>query len=91
MTIHALRIAMVLYGDLTFDSRVQREANSLVAAGHSVTIFCLAGSQATAAMLDPKVAIEVVTVGADAGCPTRRARSSTTAGWGGTPRAPRGW
>ena len=60
---------MVLYGDLTFDSRVQREANSLVAAGHSVTIFCLAGSQATAAMLDPKVAIEVVTVGSRRGLP----------------------
>ena len=30
----ALRVAMVLYGDITFDSRVQREANALVAAGH---------------------------------------------------------
>ena len=49
-----LRVAMVLYDDITFDSRVQREANSLVGAGHSLTIFCLEGSHATATMLDPR-------------------------------------
>jgi hypothetical protein len=48
-----LRVAMVLHGDITFDSRVQREANPLVGAGHSVTLFCLAGSHETARMLDP--------------------------------------
>ena len=40
---HALRVGMVLYSALTFDSRVQREANALAAAGHHVTIFCLDG------------------------------------------------
>ena len=49
-----LRIAMVLYGDLTFDSRVQREANSLAGDGHSVTIFCLGGASSTASILDPR-------------------------------------
>jgi glycosyltransferase involved in cell wall biosynthesis len=39
-----LRIAMALYGDVTFDSRVLREADTLCAAGHAVTIYCLAGS-----------------------------------------------
>ena len=39
----SLRIAMALYGDVSFDSRVQREAASLAAAGHAVTIYCLAG------------------------------------------------
>jgi glycosyltransferase involved in cell wall biosynthesis len=38
-----LRIAMALYGDLTYDSRVQREAKSLSAAGYEVTIYCLSG------------------------------------------------
>jgi glycosyltransferase involved in cell wall biosynthesis len=35
---------MALYGDVTFDSRVQREADVLSQAGHHVTVFCLAGS-----------------------------------------------
>jgi glycosyltransferase involved in cell wall biosynthesis len=39
-----LRIAMALYSDVSFDSRVQREAASLAAAGHEVTIYCLAGT-----------------------------------------------
>jgi glycosyltransferase involved in cell wall biosynthesis len=33
---------MALYGDLTYDSRVQREARTLAAAGYQVTIVCLA-------------------------------------------------
>ncbi len=52
---HALRVGMVLYDDLTFDSRVQREANALAAVGHHVTIFCLEGSHETAPMLDRRV------------------------------------
>src|SRR6188472_870444 len=39
-----LRIAMALYGDVTFDSRVQREAEALSRAGHAVTVFCLSGT-----------------------------------------------
>lgn len=39
-----LRIAMALYGDVTYDSRVMREAETLCRAGHEVTIYCLSGS-----------------------------------------------
>jgi glycosyltransferase involved in cell wall biosynthesis len=35
---------MAVYGDLTFDSRVQREARALAAAGYRVTVYCLAWS-----------------------------------------------
>lgn len=38
------RVAMALYADVTYDSRVQREAESLCRAGHSVTIYCLSGA-----------------------------------------------
>ena len=34
---------MALYADVTFDSRVRREAASLVAAGFDVTLVCLSG------------------------------------------------
>jgi glycosyltransferase involved in cell wall biosynthesis len=34
---------MALYGDVTYDSRVRREAGSLARAGYDVTIVCLAG------------------------------------------------
>ena len=37
----SLRIAMAVYGDIRHDSRVRREAASLAAAGHQVTIHCL--------------------------------------------------
>ena len=39
-----LRVAMALYGDITHDSRVMREAETLCQAGHSVTIYCLSGT-----------------------------------------------
>jgi len=38
-----LRVAMALYGVVTHDSRVLREAETLSRAGHTVTIFCLSG------------------------------------------------
>ena len=60
---HALRVGMVLYSALTFDSRVQREANALAAAGHRVTIFCLEGSHETAPLLDRRVRLNVLTHG----------------------------
>ncbi len=69
MTNHGLRVGMILYGDITFDSRVQREANSLVRAGHSVTIYCLEGSHATAQMLDPSVQLQRVMIGGRPGLP----------------------
>jgi glycosyltransferase involved in cell wall biosynthesis len=34
---------MALYGDLTFDSRVRREATTLAQSGYDVTLVCLAG------------------------------------------------
>jgi glycosyltransferase involved in cell wall biosynthesis len=39
-----LRVAMALYADVTYDSRVQREAEALCRAGHAVTIYCLSGA-----------------------------------------------
>jgi glycosyltransferase involved in cell wall biosynthesis len=36
------RIGMAVYGDLSFDSRVRREARSLALAGFDVTLVCLA-------------------------------------------------
>jgi glycosyltransferase involved in cell wall biosynthesis len=39
-----LRIGMAVYGDITFDSRVRREAETLAAAGHTVVLACLPGS-----------------------------------------------
>jgi glycosyltransferase involved in cell wall biosynthesis len=50
---------MALYGDLTFDSRVQREATSLAAAGYRVVIACLEASDAAVAALAP---VEVVRI-----------------------------
>ncbi len=37
---------MALYGDVTFDSRVRKEARSLAEAGYDVTIVCLASGEA---------------------------------------------
>ncbi len=54
-----LRIGMVVYGDLTHDSRVQREAGSLAGAGHSVTIYCLAGAVDRLPGLDPRVSVVI--------------------------------
>jgi len=50
---------MAVYGDLSFDSRVQREATSLAAAGYRVAVACLACSPAAAAALVP---VEVLVV-----------------------------
>jgi glycosyltransferase involved in cell wall biosynthesis len=50
---------MALYGDLTFDSRVQREARSLAEAGYRVVIACLEASESTPGDLAP---VEVVVV-----------------------------
>lgn len=36
-----LHVAMASYGDLAFDSRVQREAMALAEAGHRVTLLCV--------------------------------------------------
>ena len=38
-------VAMALYGDLTYDSRVRKEARSLAEAGYDVTIVCLASGE----------------------------------------------
>lgn len=39
------RIGMALYGDLTFDSRVRREATTLANAGYDVRLVCMAGDR----------------------------------------------
>lgn len=54
-----LRIGMVAYSDITHDSRVQREANSLAEAGHAVTLFSLAGSGAQIPTLDSRIEVVV--------------------------------
>ncbi len=54
-----LSIAMAVYGDLSYDSRVQREATSLAAAGYRVAVACLACSPEAAAALAP---VEVLVV-----------------------------
>ena len=63
------RIAMVVYGDVSYDSRVQREATTLVQAGHGVTIFCLAGSPATMRSVDARVEVRPVGFGGRHGLP----------------------
>ena len=65
----ARRIAMVVYGDVSYDSRVQREATSLVQAGHAVTIFCLDGSPDTMRMVDTRVEVRRVRVRGRRGLP----------------------
>src|SRR5512140_2205516 len=54
----ARRIGMVLYGDLSFDSRVRKEASSLAAAGNAVLLVCLANRSGTDD-LDPGVTVIV--------------------------------
>jgi starch synthase len=51
------RIGMALYGDLTHDSRVQREALALAAAGWSVSLACLAASDHVVKRLGPGVQV----------------------------------
>jgi glycosyltransferase involved in cell wall biosynthesis len=42
------RVGMALYGDLTYDSRVRKEARTLADAGYDVTIVCLEDRSARA-------------------------------------------
>ena len=51
---------MILYGDVTNDSRVIREARSLASAGHHVILACLAAGPTVAAVLGPGVEVRVV-------------------------------
>lgn len=64
-----LQVAMALYGDLTYDSRVIREAGSLASAGHAITIACLAASPATVERLGPKVQVLIRRPSGDAVMP----------------------
>jgi glycosyltransferase involved in cell wall biosynthesis len=52
------RVGMVLYGDLTYDSRVRREARSLALSGFDVVIACLA-HESTSDDLPPQVSVVV--------------------------------
>ena len=52
-----LRVAMATYGPLAFDSRVQREARSLAAAGHRVRIYSLLADETIPADLAREVEI----------------------------------
>jgi glycosyltransferase involved in cell wall biosynthesis len=57
MTGRAKHIAMALYGDLSYDSRVQREARTLHATGYRVTVTCLDVADPRAVDLPPDVAV----------------------------------
>jgi glycosyltransferase involved in cell wall biosynthesis len=48
---------MAAYGDITHDSRVQREAVALADAGHHVTVCCLAWSGGAAASFDDRIRV----------------------------------
>jgi glycosyltransferase involved in cell wall biosynthesis len=50
---------MALYGDLTHDSRVIREADSLALAGHRVTIVCLDAASTTVERLSPRISVVI--------------------------------
>jgi glycosyltransferase involved in cell wall biosynthesis len=52
------RVGVALYGDLTYDSRVRREARTLAEAGYDVTIVCLA-AQAGGSDLPASVNVQV--------------------------------
>ena len=71
---------MALYGDVTYDSRVMREAETLCTAGHTVTIYCLAGSPAVGA---PFSVVACVPKGSsvlpDGSSPFHRASNSSAA------------
>ncbi len=54
---------MAVYGDITYDSRVQREATALADAGHAVTLLCLAWEGDRSPSWDPRV--EVVPIRPD--------------------------
>lgn len=80
-----MRVAMVVYGDIRHDSRVQREANSLAEVGHDVTIFCLAGSREQIPQLDDRVKISAQApaaggIGPGSPSPFRRSRKRFTGG-----------
>jgi glycosyltransferase involved in cell wall biosynthesis len=62
----ALRVVMVAYGDIRYDSRVQREATSLAMRGHEVTLACLAAGEADRALADRGVRVVQVPAGAGA-------------------------
>ena len=51
------RIGMALFGDLTFDSRVRREAATLALAGYEIRLVCLEGA---ASASDLPIGVEVL-------------------------------
>ncbi len=65
----SLVVGMILYGDVTNDSRVIREARSLAAAGHRVILACLAASPGTAAVLGHGVDLRVIPLASQAARP----------------------
>jgi glycosyltransferase involved in cell wall biosynthesis len=72
-------VGMALYGDLTYDSRVRREATTLANSGFDVTIACLAGDN-RAGELPDNVRVLVVRPSATAilpGAPNPFLRSGT--------------
>lgn len=54
----SVRVQIALYGDLTYDSRVQKEARTLSEAGYQVSVACL-GHNAAVTDLGPGIRVEV--------------------------------
>lgn len=52
LLVDTLTIGVALYGDITFDSRVRREAASLADAGYRVVLLCLDGAESAADLPD---------------------------------------
>jgi len=77
----SLVVGMILYGDVTNDSRVIREARSLASAGHHVVLACLAAGPATAAVLGPGVDVRVVPLRSDVARPGGESPFLAGGGW----------
>ena len=60
----SLRVGMILYGELAYDSRVRREATTLAGAGHRVVLACVAGTEQTP---DLPAGVEVLVCAPDGG------------------------
>src|SRR5439155_3324370 len=74
-TARRLRVGMAVYGDITHDSRVQREAEALARAGHEVLLACLPAPRPVA-WSRPGVQVVALLPGRSAALPGSRRTTS---------------